>query len=159
MEIDRQSEFSWGRSNEWIFVLSTILFSGLIAQFPRIFDLDPEVFEDINGNGVYDSGDYPFALQEVVRLSKYEENRHINHNNLSNKKVGYGIACFVEKTGLGPFEGARIEIDQTGAITVSTGAANVGQGLETTLAQIASSVLSARSHVATSWHPAANAAP
>ena len=44
MEIDRQSEFSWGRSNEWIFVLSTILFSGLIAQFPRIFDLNPEVF-------------------------------------------------------------------------------------------------------------------
>ena len=89
---------------------------------------------------VYDSGDYPYALQEVVRLSKYEENR-INHNPLSNKKTGYGIACFVEKTGLGPFEGARIEIDQTGRVTISTGAASVGQGLETTLAQIASSVL------------------
>ena len=89
---------------------------------------------------VYDSGDYPYALQEVIRLSKYEENR-INHNPLSNKKTGYGIACFVEKTGLGPFEGARIEIDQTGRVTVSTGAANVGQGLETTLAQIAASVL------------------
>tara|TARA_B100002003_G_C14062773_1_gene511525 strand:- start:147 stop:1253 length:1107 start_codon:yes stop_codon:yes gene_type:complete len=89
---------------------------------------------------VYDSGDYPYALQEVVRLSKYGENR-INHNPLSNKKTGYGIACFVEKTGLGPFEGARIEIDQTGRVTVSTGAANVGQGLETTLAQIAASVL------------------
>ena len=97
--------------------------------------------ESLGEDIVYDSGDYPFALQEVIRLSKYEENRHVNHDNLSNKKVGYGIACFVEKTGLGPFEGARIEIDQTGAITVSTGAANVGQGLETTLAQIASSVL------------------
>ena len=96
--------------------------------------------ESLGEDIVYDSGDYPYALQEVVRLSKYEENR-INHNPLSNKKTGYGIACFVEKTGLGPFEGARIEIDQTGRVTVSTGAANVGQGLETTLAQIAASVL------------------
>jgi len=43
-EEGRQSEISWGSPNEWIVVLVTILFSGLIVQFPRIFDLDPEVF-------------------------------------------------------------------------------------------------------------------
>ena len=39
-----QSEIYWGRSNEWFIVLITIFFSGLLFQFPRIFNFDPEIF-------------------------------------------------------------------------------------------------------------------
>ncbi len=54
---------------------------------------------------------------------------------------GTGLACFVEKTGTGPFEGARACLDRTGALVVATGAADLGQGLETCLAQIAGDAL------------------
>ena len=52
------------------------------------------------------------------------------------KYIGIGFACFVEKTGLGPFEAARVRMDRSGKAVVYTGATSVGQGLETTLAQI-----------------------
>ena len=54
---------------------------------------------------------------------------------------GMGVACFVEKTGTGPFEGARAFLDRSGALVVATGACDVGQGLETCLAQIAGDAL------------------
>ena len=54
---------------------------------------------------------------------------------------GMGLACFVEKTGTGPFEGARAFLERSGALVVATGACDVGQGLETCLAQIAGDAL------------------
>ena len=54
---------------------------------------------------------------------------------------GMGLACFVEKTGTGPFEGARALLDRSGALVIATGACDVGQGLETCLAQIAGEAL------------------
>ena len=54
---------------------------------------------------------------------------------------GMGLACFVEKTGTGPFEGARALLDRSGALVVATGACDVGQGLETCLAQVAADAL------------------
>ena len=56
-------------------------------------------------------------------------------------RQGIGLACFVEKTGTGPFEGARAFLDRSGALVIATGACDVGQGLETCLAQIAGDAL------------------
>ena len=56
-------------------------------------------------------------------------------------RLGTGLACFVEKTGTGPFEGARAFLDRSGDLVVATGAADLGQGLETCLAQIAADAL------------------
>jgi CO/xanthine dehydrogenase Mo-binding subunit len=47
----------------------------------------------------------------------------------------------VEKSGLGPFEGVRVTVDDTGAVEVVTGAASVGQGMETVIAQICADTL------------------
>jgi len=47
-----------------------------------------------------------------------------------------GIGMFVEKSGLGPFDGVRVTVDGTGAVEVVTGAASIGQGVETAMAQI-----------------------
>jgi len=99
----------------------------------------------------YDSGDYPAALAEAAALSEYPSHapgeapvggeaagagrsgRRYRH--------GMGLACFVEKTGTGPFEGARAFLDRSGALVVATGACDLGQGLETCLAQIAGDAL------------------
>ena len=54
---------------------------------------------------------------------------------------GMGLACFVEKTGTGPFEGARASLDRSGALVIATGACDLGQGIETCLAQIAGDAL------------------
>src|SRR5947207_6200593 len=55
--------------------------------------------------------------------------------------LGLGVACYVELTGVGPFEGATIRADAAGRITVFTGVPSQGQGLETTLAQVAAGEL------------------
>jgi carbon-monoxide dehydrogenase large subunit len=48
---------------------------------------------------------------------------------------------FVEKSGLGPFDDVRITIDTQGRVEVVTGAASVGQGVETVIAQICADTL------------------
>src|SRR5437762_12751094 len=57
------------------------------------------------------------------------------------KKVGMGLVMYVEGTGIGPYEGARVQIEQTGKVTVATGVGTQGQGHYTSFAQVAASVL------------------
>jgi aerobic carbon-monoxide dehydrogenase large subunit len=52
-----------------------------------------------------------------------------------------GIACYVEDTGAGPHEQARVEITREGRVVITTGAASQGQGHATILAQIAAQQL------------------
>lgn len=92
---------------------------------------------EILGEGVvFDSGDYPKALQQAVTLSDYHARRRAKPVD-ARFAHGIGLACYVEKTGTGPFEGARVRLDPSGDVEVVTGASSVGQGLETCLAQIA----------------------
>jgi aerobic carbon-monoxide dehydrogenase large subunit len=86
----------------------------------------------------YDSGDFPkcqamalaaidydsFAVRKAAALA---EGRHI----------GIGIANGTKGTGRGPFETGIVRIGRSGRITVATGAAAMGQGTATMLAQIA----------------------
>jgi carbon-monoxide dehydrogenase large subunit len=87
---------------------------------------------------VYDSGDYPGALDkalaaiggiEAFRRRQAEARRQGRH-------LGLGIGCYIEGTGVGPFEGALVRIDPDGKIYVSSGACPQGQGMETIFAQI-----------------------
>ena len=55
--------------------------------------------------------------------------------------VGAGFAMFVEKSGLGPADGVRIEVDTSGAVELITGGASLGQGFETVMAQVCAEVL------------------
>jgi carbon-monoxide dehydrogenase large subunit len=86
---------------------------------------------------VYDSGDYPqcqaLALEKIAyddfparKAAALKEGRYL----------GIGIANFVEGTGLGPFEGATVRVQQTGRITILTSASSQGQGHKTTFMQI-----------------------
>ena len=62
------------------------------------------------------------------------EQRAINRG--TGPRRGLGLAVYVEKTGLGPFETTHVEARADGRFTVDTGASSMGPGLETVLAQI-----------------------
>ena len=55
--------------------------------------------------------------------------------------VGIGIACYVEGTGIGPYEGAKVQVQANGKVSVATGIGTQGQGHFTSLAQIAADQL------------------
>jgi carbon-monoxide dehydrogenase large subunit len=86
---------------------------------------------------IYDSGNYRDLLERMLARLEYprlqaemaERRRH-------GEMVGTGIACFVEKSGLGPHDLVRIRVDRSGGIEIVTGVASIGQGVETVLAQI-----------------------
>ena len=51
--------------------------------------------------------------------------------------LGLGLACYVEGTGLGPYEGGHVKIHPiTGKVYVNTGLSGQGQGHDTVFAQI-----------------------
>lgn len=86
---------------------------------------------------IYDSGDYPSQFERALEQFDYERLRAwCDEQRQQGRAVGLGIGCFVEKSGLGPWEYGRVEIDTSGEVVVYTGAADLGQGVETALAQI-----------------------
>jgi carbon-monoxide dehydrogenase large subunit len=51
------------------------------------------------------------------------------------------VACYVEGTGIGPYEGAHVRVEPSGKVLVATGLTTQGQGHPTTFAQIAADAL------------------
>ena len=91
---------------------------------------------------VYDSGDYPALLEHLLaRIGHAGLERPTRTAPRVGEKVGFGLGFFVEKSGLGPFDDARVLLEADGGIEVVTGAASVGQGIETALAQICAEAL------------------
>ena len=91
---------------------------------------------------VYDSGDYPRLMRRALdRWDIPALERELEARRATGEPVGIGYGFFVEKSGLGPYAGARVEVDKAGCVRVVTGAASVGQGVETVMAQICDEVL------------------
>jgi CO/xanthine dehydrogenase Mo-binding subunit len=94
------------------------------------------------GNVIFDSGDFPAVLRRALDASRYEALRAgAAAARADGRLEGVGVACYVELTGVGPFEGARVRVDAAGRIAVFTGVTSQGQGLATTLAQVAADEL------------------
>jgi carbon-monoxide dehydrogenase large subunit len=98
--------------------------------------------ETLGTDVVLDSGDYAGLLDKALDgigwtalQTQLKQRRH------AGERVGAGVAMFVEKSGLGPFDGVRITVDTDGLVEVVTGAASVGQGVETVIAQICADTL------------------
>ena len=86
---------------------------------------------------VYDSGDYPAAFDKALAMSHYAEfSRRQKRAREEGRYIGMGIGSYVEGTGLGPFEGVRVAVQDDGSIAVQSGAAPQGQGHKTMLAQV-----------------------
>jgi CO/xanthine dehydrogenase Mo-binding subunit len=89
-----------------------------------------------------DSGDYAGLLDKALDAVKWDAlKRELGQRREDGECVGAGLAFFVEKSGLGPFDAVQIAIDRTGLAEVVTGAASLGQGLETVIAQICADTL------------------
>jgi aerobic carbon-monoxide dehydrogenase large subunit len=87
----------------------------------------------------YDSGDYPRSLRAALQALGGLEAFRAEQKQAwrDGRYLGLGVVCYVEGTGVGPFEGATVRVDPSGSIMVATGACSAGQGHETIFAQVA----------------------
>jgi CO/xanthine dehydrogenase Mo-binding subunit len=87
---------------------------------------------------ILDSGNYEQQLDAL--LSHLDVPRFRNEQRRAREngqRLGLGIACYVESTGGGPYEGAHVEVQpSTGKVQVKTGIPSQGQSHATVFAQI-----------------------
>ena len=98
-------------------------------------------FQD-GGPTRYDSGDYPAGLAMALEMvGAGEFRRRQAEARRAGRYLGLGLGCYVEGTGIGPYEGAHVRIEPSGKVLVATGLTTQGQGHGTTFAQIAADAL------------------
>jgi carbon-monoxide dehydrogenase large subunit len=87
----------------------------------------------------YDSGNYEPILDKALAMIGYRDFLANEQPRLraQGRHVGIAIACYVEGTGIGPYEGAKVQVQANGKVSVVTGIGTQGQGHFTTFAQIA----------------------
>jgi carbon-monoxide dehydrogenase large subunit len=87
---------------------------------------------------VYDSGDYAASLERALEVIEYDRFTREEQPRLraQGRHVGIGVVAYVEGTGIGPYEGARVTVESNGKVTVATGVGTQGQSHFTTLAQV-----------------------
>jgi aerobic carbon-monoxide dehydrogenase large subunit len=94
---------------------------------------------------VYDAGIYEELLDTALDRIGYDDARRRQEEPRSDRTaIGIGLAAFVEKSGGGPWEYARVEVDPSGRVLLASGGASVGQGIATTLAQVVADGLGVR---------------
>jgi carbon-monoxide dehydrogenase large subunit len=119
------------------------------AELRRENFIKPEQFPYTSATGfVYDSGDYPKALELALEKLGYGELRKEQEQaRAEGKLIGIGLACFTEVVGAGPgkvydiaglrmFDSAELRVHPTGKAILKLGVKSQGQGHETTFAQI-----------------------
>jgi carbon-monoxide dehydrogenase large subunit len=85
----------------------------------------------------YDSGDYPSCQAQVLAAAGWADfPQRQAAARRERRYIGIGLAHGIKGTGRGPFESGLVRISNTGRVSVFTGAAAIGQGLRTALAQI-----------------------
>jgi CO/xanthine dehydrogenase Mo-binding subunit len=109
---------------------------------PDRFPHNHEIMFQDSAPLVYDSGNYRPALDLAAELIGYEQfAQERSQRRTEGKHLGLGIACYVEGTGIGPYEGARVTVEPSGTVRVATGVGTQGQGHYTVFAQIVADVL------------------
>jgi len=87
---------------------------------------------------VYDSGNYAPVLDKALEMIGYEKFITEEQPRLraEGKQAGIGIVSYVEGTGIGPYEGARVTVEASGKVCLATGVGTQGQGHFTAFAQV-----------------------
>ena len=108
-------------------------------QFPWCNEI---IFQDFT-KLTYDSGNYEPVLNKARDMIGWDEftQQEAPRLRAEGKLVGIGLVMYVEGTGIGPYEGARVQVEATGKLTVATGVGTQGQGHYTVFAQIAADAL------------------
>jgi carbon-monoxide dehydrogenase large subunit/6-hydroxypseudooxynicotine dehydrogenase subunit gamma len=103
------------------------------AEMPFTVEFDEPGAEEL----ILDSGDYPALLDKALAHFKWNDVlADMKRRRAAGEAVGTGIGLFVEESGRGPTDGAKISVDTDGVVEVLTGGASVGQGFATAMAQI-----------------------
>jgi aerobic carbon-monoxide dehydrogenase large subunit len=103
----------------------------------------------------FDSGDYPEALRRAIDAIAFDRVRERQrHGEPDGRRIGIGFAMYAEQAGHGTsvyaawgipfvpgFEQAQARFTPDGGLELRIGAHSHGQGLETTLSQVAHSIL------------------
>ncbi len=86
----------------------------------------------------YDSGNYEPILDKAKAMIGYDQfyNEIQPKARAEGRHLGLGIVAYVEGTGIGPYEGARVQVTASGRVSVATGIGTQGQGHFTSFAQI-----------------------
>ena len=108
---------------------------------------------------VFDSGDYPRALEHALERFGYDALRPLQGSLQDGRYHGVGIGWFVKNTGLGPSEGARIAVTGPESVAVYLGIATLGQGHETVMAQICADGLGVPMEWVTVFHGSTDLMP
>ncbi len=93
---------------------------------------------------LYDSGDYPKCLSRVLELIDYDGVRKEQERvRREGTYLGVGFAAMLEPSGgavpnciFNGYEAAVVRVTPEGGVTLLTGIQEIGQGIETTMAQI-----------------------
>jgi carbon-monoxide dehydrogenase large subunit len=108
-------------------------------EFPHVHEIMYQDFTPLT----YDSGNYEPILRQALQRIGYERFRAEEQPKAraEGRALGIGVVAYVEGTGIGPFEGARVQVQTSGKVTVATGIGTQGQGHFTVLAQVAAEQL------------------
>jgi carbon-monoxide dehydrogenase large subunit len=104
---------------------------------------------------LYDSGNYPEALERVLRLADYDRLRRLQAEARARQEyLGIGVVCFIEHTstgspdyrkrgvvGMPAFDAATVRMDAQGNVDVKVSASSSGQGHERVFANLAAAEL------------------
>jgi CO/xanthine dehydrogenase Mo-binding subunit len=103
------------------------------SEMPYVIAFDEPGVEALH----LDSGDYAALLDKALARFGWDKLQdELKRRRAAGELVGAGIGLFVEESGRGPSDGARIAVDVSGDVEVVTGGASIGQGFETAMAQI-----------------------
>src|ERR1041385_9049536 len=88
----------------------------------------------------FDTGDYHATFERAVSEIGWDKSRHLQGRLIDGRYHGLAAVPFIESGGSGK-ENARLRIEPDGSVNVFVGSSVLGQGLETTLAQVAADTL------------------
>lgn len=88
----------------------------------------------------FDTGDYHVTFERAVAEIGWDKNKAMQGRLLDGRLHGFAATPFVESGGSGK-ENSRLVIEGDGSVSVYVGSSVLGQGLETTLAQVAAETL------------------
>jgi carbon-monoxide dehydrogenase large subunit len=105
---------------------------------PDAFPYQHQIIDQAFAPLIFDSGNYPATFEKAAQMIGYEQFVKEEQPRLraEGKHVGIGLVSFVETTGVGPYEGARVTVEPSGKVSAATGVGTQGQGHFTSFAQI-----------------------
>jgi carbon-monoxide dehydrogenase large subunit len=109
---------------------------------PEAFPYNNEIIYQDFAPLHYDSGNYEPVLDMALDAIGYASFKAEQADaRAEGRQLGIGVACYVEGTGIGPYEGAKVQVQPNGKVSVATGIGTQGQGHFTSFAQIAAEQL------------------